>query len=547
MIFLNSDYLIFMLIPALLLLYLIVTNKNKLDLVFSEEVLKKIKYDNGGLGRIGRNIMLSLASLFMIIALARPAVEKGEVWVENKRVEMFAALDISDSMKAKDLYPNRLDFAKEKFFRFLDLFPQADVGVLAFSSDIFMISPRTEDFSVIKYLVKNLSTDSISTKGTNFLLPIEAAGKFLKDSPSKILLLFTDGGDKKDFSKEIKEALKYNLSVYVYGVGTKEGDYIKVGDRKVLVRLNENIKDLAIKTKGAFIKGDYGDKDLELLIEDIKKRYLLDIKRNKKVRDFKELFYYPLSLAILFLLFAFSSLPSKSKIALFVFLIFYQTPSFSKIYDFWNIRKGIESYSRGDYYKSVYYFEKVAKSKNSPQSYYDLANAYYKQKSYKKAIENYEKVITEDKQLNFLRYYNEGNAYFKLRDFDNAIKMYEKARKFGEDEDLLYNLELAKKMKKLKKKQQSQPKKGKKKTKNSQSKKNSNKGAKNKKGDQKSLSKTDKKKSLKNKKSSLKKIKKSLTDMEEKKWQRLLEKKRAKTLPIKIKTDIKRSYEENPW
>jgi len=559
-IFLNSDYLIFMLAPAVLLFYLIVTNKNKLDLVFSEDVLKKIKYDGGGLGRVGRNIMLSLASFFMIMALARPAVEKGEVNVENRSLDILVALDISDSMKAKDIYPNRLSFAKEKFFEFLDLFKEANVGVVAFSSDVFIVSPKTDDFEAIKYLVNNLSIDSISSKGTNFMLPIKAAERILKDSPSKILLIFTDGGDQRDFSKEIEEAKRAKITVYIYAVGTKRGSYIKVGDREVLVRLNESIKDLAKESGGAFVVGSYGEGDLKFLIEDIKEKFKDDLKKSvKKVREYKELFYYPLALAILFMLFAFSSIPKKLKIALFLALFCFDS-SFLKAgaLDFLKIKKGIESYAKGDYYKSVYYFEEVAKEKKSPESYYDLANAYYRQKSYKKAIENYEKVQTDSKMLNFMRYYNEGNAYFKLKDYDNAIKMYETARKYGEDEDLLFNLELAKKMKRLKKRKETQKKEGKKKNKSDKKREQkSNKGSKKgnkqqnrsdkgkKKGDKKPQNATPsskKSKSFKNQKS-----KASLTNREEKKWERLLEKKRAKTLPIEMKIDRKKKIDEKPW
>ncbi len=537
-----------MLIPSILLFYLIVTNKNKLDLVFSKEVLKKIKRE-GGLGRIGRNIMLSIASLFMIIALARPVLDKGEVNVENKSIDILVSLDVSASMRAKDFYPNRLSFAKEKLFRFLDNFPQAEVGVLAFSYDIFMLSPKTEDFNTIKYLVKNLSYDSITSKGTDFMLPIKAAEKFLKGYRDKILVIFTDGGDQKDFTKEIEEAKKHKIKVYVYAIGTKRGDYIDVEGKKVLVKLNENIQNLAKETGGAFVLGDYGDEDIKLLIEEIKKGYLNKTNKNiKKLKEYKELFYYPLALAIAFLLFAFSSLPSKSKIFL-IFLFFFANADLkADILDFWRIKRAKESYFKKDYYKSAYYFEKVAKSKNSPQSYYDLANAYYKQKAYKKAIENYEKVITDDKGLNFIRYYNEGNAYFKLKDYKSAIKMYETARKFGEDEDLLFNLELAKRM--LKQKKKTKPKKGKKESKrDKKNEQKSNKGSK-KSESNKTKSGKNSKKSDKEKasfKKEIKKIKKSISDMEEKKWERVLEKRRPKTLPIKIDIQRKKKVNENPW
>ncbi len=567
--FLNPDYIFYMLIPSLILFYLIVTNRSKLEVYFDKKILKKIKYDAGGLGRVGRNIMLFIALFLMIIALARPVVEKGEVKVDLKTIEVLCALDVSNSMRAKDLYPNRFEFAKRKFFKFLDEFPESSVGVVAFSSDVFMVSPMTTDKEAIKYLVKNLSFDSISRGGTDLSLPLLISKKFFKDKRNKILVIFTDGGDKKDFSKEIEIAKDLGITVYIYGVGTKKGSPIEVNGRIlkdkngniVISKLNENIRSLALKTGGAYIKGSYNDEDIKLIIEDIKEKFKANVIKNRKIKNYRELFYYPLALAVLFLLFAFSSLPSKNRFAvLFAIFYLYQMPMKATIIDYFDIKKGKEAYKKEDFHKAEYYFEKVTESKKSPQSYYDLGNVYYKEKKYKKAIEAYESVITDDRELNFKRFYNEGNAYFKLKDFDKAIKMYERAKKYGVDSDLLYNLELAKKMKEMKKKRKQKTQKEGKKEPKKQNKDQSKNGAKNQKEQQKKeqsskdkknkqQKKTDKKEGKVKDQKELNKKRKNLpiTDMEEKKWDRLLNKKKPKTLPLKMKLDRKRKYDENPW
>ncbi len=574
--FLNPDYIFYMLVPSLILFYLIVTNRSKLEVYFDKKILDKIKYDAGGLGRVGRNIMLFIALFLMIVALARPVKEKGEIKVDVKTIEVLCALDISNSMRAKDLYPDRFEFAKRKLFEFLDDFPEASVGVVAFSSDVFMVSPMTTDKEVIKYLVKNLSFDSVIRGGTDLSLPILISKKFFKDKRkrNRILIIFTDGGDKKDFSKEIEIAKEAGVTVYVYGVGSEKGAPIEVNGKVlkdkngniVISKLNDNIRFLSLETGGAYIKGSYNDKDIKLIIDDIKRKFKADVIKNRKIKDYKELFYYPLALGILFLLFAFSSLPSKKGLKGFVFVVFslscfYQSPLNATVIDYFDIKRGEEAYKNGDFHKAQYHFERVAEAKKSPESYYDLGNAYYKQKRYKKAIEAYESVITDDKDLNFKRFYNEGNAYFKLKDFDNAVKMYERAKKYGTDEDLIYNLELAKKMKELKKQKQKSRKEGKKESsKRQREKRSSNGGEKNRKRNEKqSVSEKKKRekaaKNGKGKNNKAKEMKETekrrknlpITEMEEKKWDRLLSKKRPKTLPLKLKTQKKRDYDEKPW
>jgi len=567
MTFLNPDYLLFMLLPSFVFFYLIVTNSNKLDNFFDPAILKKIRYEGGGLGRVGRNIMLFTALLLMILALARPVVQKGSVKVETKTIDVLVAIDVSNSMRANDLYPDRFEFAKRKFFRFLDKFPEANVGVVAFSSNIFMVSPMTNDFETVKYLVNNLSFDSISSGGTDLMLPVEISKKFLKDSKYKILVIFTDGGDDKDFSKETKEAKKTALSVYIYATATEKGAAVNVNGKVlkdknqniVISRLNENIRELAIKSGGAFIKGTYKDKDIDLVIKDIRGKFKANRLKSRKIKDYRELFYYPLALALLFMLFAFSSLPSRGKktAVLFIAALFFNTDANSNIVDFFNIKKAKEAYEKGDYRRAGYYFEKVAESKESSQSYYDLGNSYYKQKEYKKAIEAYEMIKSDDKELNFKRYYNEGNAYFKSRDIENAIKMYEKAKEYGTDDDLEYNLKLAKKLKKQKRQQEEkESKKKSKKQKKDKKKKDQKKGnkqqnrknkGKNKESKENKKSASAKSQKEKQKQKNKKQKRTPISDMEEKKWERLLEKKKPKTLPLELKTDKEKKRDEKPW
>ena len=81
--------------------------------------------------------MLFISLFFMIIALARPVLEKGEIRTKSKSIDLMVAIDVSKSMLATDFYPNRLEFAKKEFDILVDNFPEANIGVIAFSSGGF--------------------------------------------------------------------------------------------------------------------------------------------------------------------------------------------------------------------------------------------------------------------------------------------------------------------------------------------------------------------------------------------------------------------------
>ena len=592
MIFLHLEYIYLMLIPLLILIVLIATNKSTLDRYYSKEVLKRLKISDGSIGQKGRNIFLFLALILMTIALARPVIPKGEVSVKSSTTDILLAIDVSKSMLADDMYPNRLEFAKKRAIEFMRSFNSARFGVVAFSNVGFLVSPLSEDIPTVEYLVKNLNTDSLNQKGTDLMTPLQLANKFLKNEKEKVLVIFSDGGDSKDFSKEIAYAKEHDIKVYIYAVGTKRGSTIKengvvLTDKKgniIITRLNEAIKELALKSGGAYIVGDYSGKSIKALEEAIKQKIYETNKREKKIKTYRELFYYPLWAAVLFMLFGFSSIPRRklkkvTPVFLVAFMMFAPTLKASSLFDFQVIKKADNSYKNNDFKESAKLYGKLLKDKQTPELHYDLANSLYKQKKYKEALKEYEQINSKDSSLMFKKYYNEGNAYAYMKKYDEAIKAYEKALKINpKDEDAKHNLELIKKLKKKKQNKQNNKNKNsknsKKNSKNSKKNKdgknsksgkngkNDNKQNKNKKRDKKKgeqnknkqnkkrqkqknqeksktqKSKNKKKKSDKKEQAQGAKVvdKKAMSKAEEKKWTQILLGKNPKTLPLELPT-----------
>lgn len=316
MIFHDIYYLwLLLLLPPLIML--IKAKGDEFGGVFNRAVLQKIQLKNRTISKKTRSIFLLIAITLSIVALARPQINNGEIKVKSSFINVVTAIDMSKSMFANDVYPSRFAFAKKKFFESLKYFKNAKVALIGFSTQTFLISPLTQDFHSLKFLAKNLSLDYLSLKGTDILATLESANNLFGDEKKKILLMFTDGGDQSDFSKEIAYAKSHNISVYIYNIGTTKGGVIKdkngvLKDKNgdiVVVKRNDKIKELAIQSGGAFMKYSLAKDDIKLLVDTIASRYKAEDEESSTIQDREELFYYPLALAIIFYIMALFSLP----------------------------------------------------------------------------------------------------------------------------------------------------------------------------------------------------------------------------------------------
>lgn len=288
---------------------------------FAPEILKKLQLNETLLSPAVKNGLLLFSAAMMIVALARPYIDNGEIKVSSSTIDVMAAFDISRSMFANDVYPNRLALAKTKFKRFSETMNEAKIGVIGFSSRAFLISPLTEDFTTLEYLVKNMNLDSVTLRGTSVMNALEVTNDLMKESENKALVLFTDGGDKSDFSEEINYAKTHNIVVFIYNVGTKKGGVIPgengvLTDKKgdiVVVRLNADIKQLALESGGAYMESSFKSDDIDSLALALKKRFSEKNVENSTIRDVRELFYYPLLVALAALFMSLYSWPKRRR------------------------------------------------------------------------------------------------------------------------------------------------------------------------------------------------------------------------------------------
>lgn len=284
---------------------------------FDNKILSKIL--------IGQNqnrlnlILLIMSFIFLVIALARPIIENKPIVVSQSSVSIVVAFDISKSMMATDLYPNRLLFAKNKFYQLLTNLKNEKIGAIAFSSKGFLIAPLTSDYSTVRYLVENLSLESISVFGSLPLEALSATAKLLDGTKDKSLLLFSDGCDNENFLQEIEFAKMNNIKVFVYAIGTKKGspiddngDLLKDEEGNIVItKLNENIKQLAFQTGGAYLEFSPQNDDINKLLEAIREKSEARKIGDAIITDNEEFFYIPLVIGLLFFMVAISGFRRK--------------------------------------------------------------------------------------------------------------------------------------------------------------------------------------------------------------------------------------------
>ncbi|RXJ83435.1 hypothetical protein CRU90_09465 [Arcobacter cloacae] len=454
--FIYYKVLFLMLIPSFLLIYLLITKQNKIENYFSKKALKKLSISNQYLSTKKRNLLLFLSLIFMIIALARPVSNEETKEIESNLIPIIIAIDVSKSMKANDLYPNRVDFAKRKLLNILEISNNNTIGVILFAKTSFLLSPLTQDFNSLKILLNNLDTTINFDNGTNIYSVIETSQKLLKDYSNKNLILLTDGGDNEDFGKEIKFAKQNSIKIYTIALATKEGSVIQeengnyLTDKKgniVNLKLNEKIKDLSLKTDGGYIEYSLNNSDINQIINDINNKSKEGKLEKKEYKTYTELFYYPLFIAVVLLLFAFSSLPNLKNLKLSIFIIFVSF-NFLKtdllafsIFDFKTIEEANKAYETGNFKKASKEFDKLDTNEFRD---YNLANSLYKNNNFEEAIKLYENIKTTSSDLEFKRLHNLGNSYAQINDLNNALKKYEEALKLKNDSKTKDNLELIK-------------------------------------------------------------------------------------------------------
>jgi len=313
----NPNIFIILLTPFIFFAILILTNKNGIQRVFSPKVLKRIKVEDSALSTKARNALFLSSMFFMILSLSHPYIKNGQEKIELRALKIVMVLDISGSMRSTDRYPNRLGFAKNKIKELIKEMPNSEFMLFAFSDSLFLVSPITSDKDTLNSIIDGI-TDDYLLNYTNFTALGNVLRDILKKSQNKIVIIVSDGGERKDllaFENIIKNS---GIKLYAILVGTKDGSPVLDKNKKavlkndqiVMSRADEYLGKIAKESGGDYTIADYGKDDIKKIASKIESKFNSTnsgkiITISKKI----ELFYYPLIIAAFLLLLAFISMP----------------------------------------------------------------------------------------------------------------------------------------------------------------------------------------------------------------------------------------------
>ena len=318
--FVNPQFFWALIVPFILFSFLISTNKERLARIFDEKVLKRLSATDESMPLTVRNILMLLALFLMIVAMARPVMEKGDKTVEVQGLTLLTALDISGSMRSTDVYPSRLTFAKKKMSLLFDAMPSDEIGVVAFAYSPFVLAPFSSDKETLKMMVEGVDDSYINMGSTDFSALGELASSLLEEKKPKIMVLFTDGGDEEAIAGFTEILKAHEIDLYVVLVGTEKGAPVIDENGKpitledgtiAITQRNDALGEVAKENDGAYVVASTGKEDITQLVSVIRSKYKNQQQGAVTIKERVEYFYYPLGAGLLLLLIAFSSMPRR--------------------------------------------------------------------------------------------------------------------------------------------------------------------------------------------------------------------------------------------
>jgi Ca-activated chloride channel family protein len=200
---------------------------------FEHELFESLRKGFWETGNAIKTALMIAGFVFIIIALAGPKVGTEVREVKRRGVDMLIALDLSASMNAEDVRPNRLDKAKFEIRRLIDRLKGDRVGLVVFTGEAYLQSPMTLDYSALLLFLEIVDTDQMPSSATDFKAAMEtslAAFESLEETATeaaRVLLIISDGEDHgQSYNEALDDLISANVSVYTLGIGTQEGTTI---------------------------------------------------------------------------------------------------------------------------------------------------------------------------------------------------------------------------------------------------------------------------------------------------------------------------------
>jgi Ca-activated chloride channel family protein len=455
-------------IPLMLLLFFLLLRwKKKVVVKIGDTRLVKqlIKGFSAPLFSI-KFILIIIAFALCTAAVADLVKPQGTKIINRKGIDVMIALDVSNSMLADDIKPNRLERAKQLVGKIIDKLSNNRIGLVIFAGRAYIQMPITTDHSAAKMYLSAVTPDDVPTQGTVISQALKTcyAAFNTKEKKYRSIILISDGEDHdKEAIKVTRELAQDGVMINTIGIGSPQGALIRdkgtneykrdENGNPVITRLNEEeLKTIAQNGNGLyqlFSTTDEVSNKIQAKLMGLGQTTLTD----NAFATYAHYFWYFLLAALLLLVIEFF-LPErkvttksvmKSSAAILIFFFLCNTSLAQQVNE--QIVKGNEAYNKNQFDIAASAYQKVLqKAPENNIASYNLGNVLYKTDKPDEAIKYYDKAIASSKERAFKEkaFYNKGVAFQKQNKLPECINAYKNALKLApEDEEARQNLQRA--------------------------------------------------------------------------------------------------------
>lgn len=283
----------------------------------NSKLLKRLSPNQSLFKSILKIVVLCLAIACFAIALVNPKIGTKLETVKRQGVDIVFAVDVSKSMLAEDVAPNRLEKSKQLVTQIINNLASDRVGIIAYAGKAFPQLPITTDYASAKMFLNNMNTDMLSSQGTAISEAIELAKTYFDDEEqtNRVLIIISDGEDHGEMASNIaEEASDEGIRIFTIGVGDVKGGPIPIKRNGILLnykkdnqgetvvtKLNEEtLKDIADEANGAYINGNNTAdviKEIKEILNNMDKTEF----EAKEFADYKDQFQWFLGFGVFFL------------------------------------------------------------------------------------------------------------------------------------------------------------------------------------------------------------------------------------------------------
>ena len=317
----ESIYFYFLtLLPIIWLGYLLVYRwKIKTQSIFADKTLmERLSPNRSFFKPFLKLLILSLCILFLIFGLVNPKIGTELETVKREGVDIVFVVDVSKSMLAEDIAPNRLEKSKRLVSAIINQLVSDRVGIIAYAAQAIPQLPITTDYGAAKMFLQSLNTDMLSSQGTAVDSALDLSRTYFndQDQTNRVVFLISDGEDHSDEAeKAAMRANEFGVKIFTFGVGTESGAPIPIKRNGIVETYKKDLEGNVVITKknpdilkaisevsnGAYYDGNDTDLVLDFVEQTLKEMDKKEFEAKKFV-SYKDQFQIFLLIAFVLLL-----------------------------------------------------------------------------------------------------------------------------------------------------------------------------------------------------------------------------------------------------